>query len=126
MDEIVRQAMQKWPNVPHCYGWLGLDARGDWYMRDDRVQSLGRFASGSPGAKGARLAHDKLIAFIGRNYAADARVLSTFKTDRSASMSSLRLHLGSIAYIRKGPYIHILASLSIARVLTDERGWPTS
>ena len=26
MDEIVKQAMAKWPNVPHCYGWLGLDA----------------------------------------------------------------------------------------------------
>ncbi len=25
MDAIVEQAMRKWPNVPHCYGWLGLD-----------------------------------------------------------------------------------------------------
>ncbi|MFZ9138137.1 MAG: DUF2946 family protein, partial [Hylemonella sp.] len=24
MDDIVRQAMAKWPNVPACYGWLGL------------------------------------------------------------------------------------------------------
>ena len=23
MDDIVRQALAKWPNVPHCYGWLG-------------------------------------------------------------------------------------------------------
>ena len=30
MDDIVKQAMAKWPNVPHCYGWLGLDARGNW------------------------------------------------------------------------------------------------
>lgn len=68
MDDIVRQALAKWPNVPHCYGWLGLDARGDWYMRDDRVQAQGPFAV----AKGSRLQHDKLIAFIGRNYEADA------------------------------------------------------
>ena len=34
MDELVQQAMAKWPNVPHCYGWLGLDARGRWYLRD--------------------------------------------------------------------------------------------
>jgi hypothetical protein len=46
MDDIVKQAMIKWPNVPNCYGWLGLDARGNWYMRDDRSQSLGSFASG--------------------------------------------------------------------------------
>jgi hypothetical protein len=68
MDEIVKAALKKWPNVPACFGWLGLDARGDWYMRDDRAQHLGRFQSGVPGAKGSRLMHDKLIEFIGRNY----------------------------------------------------------
>jgi hypothetical protein len=67
MDDIVRQAMAKWPHVPHCYGWLGLDERGNWYMRDDRVQAAGPF----PGAKGSLLRHDKLIAFIHRNYDRD-------------------------------------------------------
>ena len=43
MDEIVKAALLKWPNVPHCYGWLALDARGDWYMRDDRIQHRGPF-----------------------------------------------------------------------------------
>ena len=71
MDDIVRQAMAKWPNVPDCYGWLGLDTRGNWYMRDDRAQSLGPFAGGVAGAKGSLLQHDKLIAFINRNYLAD-------------------------------------------------------
>jgi len=73
MDDIVRQAMAKWPNVPDCYGWLGLDSRGQWYMRDDRVQALGTFQSGVAGAKGSVLRHDKLIDFIARNYEADAR-----------------------------------------------------
>ena len=67
MDDLVLQAMAKWPNVPDCYGWLGLDSRGDWYMRDDQVQALGSFAQ----SKGSRLQHDKLIAFIQRNYATD-------------------------------------------------------
>jgi hypothetical protein len=71
MDDIVKQAMAKWPNVPHCYGWLGLDARGNWYMRDDHAQSMGGFASGVPGAKGSLLQHAKLIDFIQRNYASD-------------------------------------------------------
>jgi hypothetical protein len=71
MDEIVKAALKKWPNVPACYGWLGLDARGDWYMRDDHTQHLGTFQSGVPGAKGSRLMHDKLIEFIGRNYDCD-------------------------------------------------------
>ena len=67
MDDIVKQAMAKWPNVPDCYGWLGLDARGDWYMRDDATQAAGPF----PASKGSRLRHDKLIEFIARNYDAD-------------------------------------------------------
>lgn len=73
MDDIVQQAMAKWPNVPDCYGWLGLDARGDWYMRDDQTQAQGSFSSGKPHSKGSRLSHEKLIEFIQRNYASDAR-----------------------------------------------------
>ncbi len=71
MDDIVRQAMAKWPHVPDCYGWLGLDGRGNWYMRDDRAQAAGAFDSGVPGSKGSLLKHEKLIDFIQRNYAAD-------------------------------------------------------
>jgi len=72
MDDIVRQAMAKWPNVPNCFAWLGLDERGHWYLRDDPAQALGSFQSGVPGAKGSLLQHEKLIEFIHRNYAADA------------------------------------------------------
>lgn len=68
MDDIVRQAIAKWPNVPHCFGWLALDARGNWYMRDDATQAAGPF----PSSKGSLLRHDKLIAFIERNYEHDA------------------------------------------------------
>ena len=67
MDDIVKQALKKWPNVPHCYGWLALDARGDWYMRDDRVQAAGPF----PKVKGSRILHEKLREFIERNYLVD-------------------------------------------------------
>lgn len=67
MDALVAAALKKWPNVPHCYGWLALDARGDWYMRDERIQHAGPF----PQVKGSRIEHDKLLAFIGRNYAHD-------------------------------------------------------
>lgn len=73
MDDLVRQAMAKWPNVPDCYGWLGLDSRGQWHMRDDRVQALGSFQSGVAGAKGSVLRHEKLIDFIQRNYEPDAQ-----------------------------------------------------
>ncbi len=63
MDEIVRQAMAKWPNVPHCYGWLALDRRGQWRMRDEAAQAAG--TAGDP------IRHAALLAFIARNYASD-------------------------------------------------------
>jgi hypothetical protein len=55
MDEIVLRAVQKWPNVPAVYGWLGLDRRGNWSI------------------KGERLGNPAISAFIGRNYACDDR-----------------------------------------------------
>ena len=71
VDDIVRQAMSKWPNVPDCFGWLGLDARGQWCMRDERVQALGSFQGGQ--AKGSILRHEKLIGFIERNHAVNEK-----------------------------------------------------
>ena len=54
MDQIVKQAMAKWPNVPAVFGWLGLDARGEWSIKGDRI------------------ANHVVTDFIGRNYLADA------------------------------------------------------
>ncbi|MGQ0577473.1 MAG: DUF2946 family protein [Betaproteobacteria bacterium] len=53
MDPIVIQSMAKWPNVPNVYGWLSLDRRGSWLI------------------KGEHIANPGVVAFIGRNYAAD-------------------------------------------------------
>jgi hypothetical protein len=53
MDEIVRRAMQKWPNVPAVFGWLSLDLRGQWSIKNERISN------------------NLLIEFIGRNYACD-------------------------------------------------------
>jgi hypothetical protein len=65
MDDIVKQAMAKWPNVPHCYGWLALDARGGWRMRDEAAQRAN--------APGDRLTNPALVGFINRNYLHDGR-----------------------------------------------------
>ncbi|HEX7911497.1 MAG TPA: DUF2946 family protein [Paraburkholderia sp.] len=63
MDDIVKQALAKWPNVPSCTGWLMLDRRGNWRMRDEAAQ-----ASGLPGTP---IRHEALLGFINRNYGAD-------------------------------------------------------
>ncbi len=65
MDDIVKQAMAKWPNVPYCYGWLALDARGTWRMRDEAAQRAG--------APGDKLTNAALVGFIARNYLSDER-----------------------------------------------------
>jgi hypothetical protein len=57
--------MAKWPNVPYCYGWLALDARGAWRMRDEAAQRAG--------APGDRLTNAALVGFIARNYLSDER-----------------------------------------------------
>lgn len=54
MDELVLRGMAKWPNVPAVYGWLSLDRRGGWLL------------------EGRPLRHARTIAFINRNYLADA------------------------------------------------------
>jgi hypothetical protein len=75
MDPIVEAAMRKWPRVPDCHGWLALDARGQWYMRDDATQATGAF----PAVKGSMIRHDKLREFIQRNYLRDARGAAYFQ-----------------------------------------------
>ena len=55
MDSIVLRAMAKWPNVPDVFGWLSLDRRGNWLIKDQRISN--------PLATG----------FIDRNYQADER-----------------------------------------------------
>jgi hypothetical protein len=65
MDDIVKQALAKWPNVPHCTGWLLLDRRGQWRMRDDAAQAAGEL--------GTPIRHDALLGFINRNYECDAQ-----------------------------------------------------
>lgn len=53
MDPSVLAGLARWPNVPHVYGWLRLDRRGQWRLRDEVIRNHG------------------IVAFIGRNYEAD-------------------------------------------------------
>ncbi|PRP69467.1 hypothetical protein BUE93_16945 [Chromobacterium amazonense] len=55
MDAIVLAAMAKWPNVPAVFGWLRLDARGQWWIKDERLQ------------------HEGMAEFFNRNYSRDGQ-----------------------------------------------------
>jgi hypothetical protein len=54
MEDWVHRALEKWPNVPALYGWLGLDRRGRWTIR------------------GELISRPQIIDTINPNYAADA------------------------------------------------------
>jgi hypothetical protein len=124
MDDLVRQAMAKWPNVPDCYGWLGLDARGHWYMRDDAAQAQGSFASGQPGAKGSRLQHEKLIAFIERNYAADAQGNWYFQNGPQRVFVELEITPWVWRVSDQGQVqSHVRQAAEVTQAVTDELGW---
>lgn len=55
MDEIVARSMAKWPDVPDVYGWLSLDRRGSWRIKEEKIGNAA------------------LRDFISRNYQPDAR-----------------------------------------------------
>ncbi len=59
MDESVERSLAKWPGVPAVFGWLGLDRRGNWLLKNP--------ASGAR----ERIGNAALNAFIARNYAHD-------------------------------------------------------
>jgi len=61
MDPSVLQAMARWPEVPAVYGWLALDRRGNWLLKDPAGEGFGRVGNAA------------LRDFIARNYAADER-----------------------------------------------------
>ena len=60
MDEIVLRAQAKWPDVPDVYGWLALDRRGQWLLRN-------------PAREGYEpIGNAALREFIARNYSCDS------------------------------------------------------
>ena len=61
MDQSVLRGIAKWPDVPAVYGWLVLDRRGNWLLREPHGDGYGRIGNAA------------LREFIARNYAADAR-----------------------------------------------------
>ncbi len=54
MEDWVHRALERWPNVPALYGWLGLDRRGRWTI------------------KGELITRPQIVDTIKRNYEADA------------------------------------------------------
>lgn len=63
MDQSVKDALARWPDVPAVYGWLSLDPRGRW-----RLHPQGQSATGEPGES---ITNTQILEFISRNYEHD-------------------------------------------------------
>jgi len=55
MDEQVRAAMARWPDVPAAYGWLSLTGQGQWRLQGEPISNT------------------QLLRFIDANYGGDAQ-----------------------------------------------------
>jgi hypothetical protein len=67
MDELVLEAMARWPNVPAVHGWLRLDRRGHWLLIDRGRPDFDETVHGS----GSPITSPPIVDFIARNYLHD-------------------------------------------------------
>ncbi|WP_158529685.1 DUF2946 family protein [Parvibium lacunae] len=73
MDDLVLQALQKWPQVPAVRGWLKLDPRGRWLIRQPADAATAGVATPHRQARFAPITNLQMIAFINRNYVVESR-----------------------------------------------------
>ena len=69
LDDQVKRAMLKWPQVPSVYGWLRLSRRGQWFLIDRGQPGFDPARDG----EGSPISSPPIIDFIGRNYECDRR-----------------------------------------------------
>ncbi len=69
IDDAVRAAMARWPDVPAVHGWLRLDRRGRWLLVDRGAPGFDETLHGA----GSPITNPQIVAFIERNYLRDAQ-----------------------------------------------------
>lgn len=53
-DDYLEKVMAKWPNVPEVYGWLKMNKRGEWLIKEQSISHL------------------RIKNFLNRNYFSDS------------------------------------------------------
>jgi len=118
MDEKVLRSLVKWPNVPDCYGWLALDRRGQWRMRDEFTQQHH--------LPGQVIVHQALKEFISRNYARDSQGKYFFQNGPQRVFITLDTTPWVVRIIPSDKGIQLLTqcqnSLEPTAALSDEKG----
>lgn len=112
LDEQVRRAMRKWPQVPAVYGWLRLGRRGQWFLVD---RGRADFDEARDGA-GSPITSPPIIDFIGRNYESDANGAWYWQNGPQRAYVTLEL----------APLVLRVLGESPAQRLVTHTGWPVS
>ncbi|WP_290650345.1 DUF2946 family protein [Aquisalimonas sp.] len=73
MDESVRNAIARWPNVPAVYGYIGVNRRGDFLLQ------------------GHLVTHARTRGFINRNYGLDAQGRAFFQNGPQRAYADLEV-----------------------------------
>ncbi|NMK46173.1 DUF2946 family protein [Achromobacter sp. Bel] len=63
MDQSVKDAIARWPDVPAVFGWLSLDGRGRWRLHPQGLATQG--------GEGESITNTQILDFINRNYGHD-------------------------------------------------------
>jgi hypothetical protein len=104
MDDIVVRSMAKWPDVPDVYGWLSLDRRGNFLIRNEKIGNRG------------------LREFISRNYQADSRGCWYFQNGPQRVFAALAYTPLVVHFEGEALYDHCGRPFQPAQAFLDEEG----
>jgi hypothetical protein len=124
IDDLVRQAMARWPDVPAVRGWLRLDRRGRWLLVDRGMPGFDEALHGA----GSEITSPPIVDFIGRNYGPDEH--GRWHWQNGPQRVFVRLHYAPFVYRAvpsegNPPGLETHNGLAVAQVreaLVDEAG----
>jgi hypothetical protein len=108
-DRFLLRAMARWPGVPAVYGWLRLDRRGNWLLRE-------------PAGGFGRIGNAALRDFIARNYAVDERGCWYFQNGPQRVFAALDYAPFVLHYQGDALVDHCGARVRAEETFVDEEG----
>ncbi len=110
LDEQVRLAMARWPDVPAVHGWLRLDRRGRWLLVDRGRPDFDEALHG----EGSEITSPPIVDFIGRNYGPDEHGRWHWQNGPQRVFVDLLL----------APLLYRVLGEAPAQTLVTHTGWP--
>jgi hypothetical protein len=112
LDDLVRQAMARWPDVPAVHGWLRLDRRGRWMLIDRGAPGFDEARDGA----GSEITSPPIVDFIGRNYGPDDQGRWHWQNGPQRVFVDLEL----------APLIYRVLGEAPTQSLVTHTGWPVA